>query len=92
MNAVCERAEALWDALFLSAAEVWTKDQVSNTTASEALELGHVSKGPDYQQAVALRRDLRDVRSSTLQHLGAQLHSKLPLRAAYIPRRPNPNQ
>ena len=40
MNAVCERAEALWDALFLSAAEVWTKDQVSNTTASEALELG----------------------------------------------------
>ena len=41
MNAVCERAEALWDALFLSAAEVWTKDHVSNTTASEALELGH---------------------------------------------------
>ena len=36
-----ERAEALWDALFLSAAELWTKDQVSNTTAPEALELGH---------------------------------------------------
>ena len=41
MNAVRERTEALWDALFLSAAEVWTNDQVSNTTAAEALELGH---------------------------------------------------
>ena len=30
----------LWDALFLSASEQWTKDGVSNTTASEAKELG----------------------------------------------------
>ena len=31
----------LWDALFLSACEAWTKQEVTNTTAQEALELGY---------------------------------------------------
>ena len=31
----------LWDALFLSACVRWTTEEVTNTTASDALELGH---------------------------------------------------
>ena len=33
--------QVLWDALFLSACEVWSRQKKANTTMSETLELGH---------------------------------------------------
>ena len=32
---------SLWDSLFLACSEVWTEDQVANTSATQALELGY---------------------------------------------------
>ena len=41
----------LWDALFISASEQWTKDGVANTTAAEALELGNCfGKGQQFSK------------------------------------------